>query len=206
MGKVKVETMNAGRNNHEWDAVNISSLNNLYILIKNRAKFEETYLAKQFKTNPLITQGVPRFVENIICSYVDIDMYIKKTNLTKMQKFILKYIMLGFSYKDISELIYKEFNMLYHPRYIKMFFISICKRIFIRIKYEYEIWTETSSNKKIKDTSRYEKCCSCKEYHNLKDLYIINRFNDIKYYYCKNCKTFTDWKRYMKKKHKITEI
>ncbi len=207
MGKIKKETISEGRNNHEWDAVNLSSMNNIYILIKNRARFEETYLSKQFTSNnPTISQGIPKFIENIVCIYADIDMYIKKINLTPMQKCILKAIMLGYNYDDVSDLIESKFNKTYNSRFIKMFFISVCKKIYIRIKYDYEIWTELSEYKKIKQTSKFEKCCSCKEYHNLKNLYIINRFNNKIYYYCKNCKTFTDWKRHMKKKHKITEL
>lgn len=207
MGRVKKETVSSGRNNHEWDAVNLCNVNNIYILIKNRAKFEECYLSKIFSDgNPLITQGVPRFVENIICIYVDIDRYIKKTNLTNIQEFILKYIMLGYNYRDISELIEQKFKLIYTPRFIKSFFICICKRISITIKFDYEIWTELAGYKKIKTTSKFGQCCSCKEYHDFANLYLINRFNDKKYYYCKNCKTFTDWKRYMKKKHKINKV
>ena len=207
MGKIKKESVNNGRNNHEWDAVNLSNVNNLYILIKNRSVFESSYLSKQFSNiNPLATQGVPMFVENIVCIYVDIDRYIKKTNLTEMQKFILKYIMLGYNYEDLSNFIEKKFELEYSPRLIKNFFLCICKKIFIQINYDYEVWTELAEYKKINSHSRFEQCCSCKEYHNLKDLYLVNRFNDKKYYYCRNCKTFTDWKRYMKKKHKINKV
>lgn len=207
MGKVKKETVNNGRNNHEWDAVNLSSINNLYILIKNRAIFESTYLSKQFvDTNPLVSQGVPRFVENIVCVYADIDSYIKKTNLTEMQLFILKYIQLGYNYQDISLFIQRKFNNHYSPRFVKNFFLCICKRIYIQINYDYEIWTELAEYKKITPTSKFEVCCSCKESHNMKDLYLINRLKDKKYYYCRNCKSFTDWKRYMRKKHKINKV
>lgn len=207
MGRIKKETTNDGRNNHEWDAVNLSNINNLYILIKNRSVFETTYLSRQFSnSNPLVTQGVPEFVENIVCVYIDIDRYIKKTNLTEMQLFILKYIMLGYNYHDISIFIYRKFNNEYSPRFIKNFFLCICKRIFIQIEYDYEVWTEIAEYRKINSTSKFEECCSCKEYHDLKNLYMINRLNDKKYYYCKNCKSFTDWKRYMKKKHKIIKV
>lgn len=206
MGRVKKETTNDGRNNHEWDAVNLSSVNNIYILIKNRSVFETTYLSKQFYDNPLVTQGVPEFVENIVCIYVDIDRYIKKSNLTEMQLFILKYIMLGYSYKDITSFVNRKFECEYTARFIKNFFLCICKRIFIQIEYNYEVWTEISEYKKIKPTSIFKQCCSCKEYHDIKNLYLINRLNDKKYYYCKNCKSFTDWKTYMRKKHKISKV
>lgn len=206
MGKIKLETVNNGRNNHEWDSVNLNSLNNLYLLIKNRSRFEETYLSKQFNVSPVSTNGVPRFVENIICIYVDIDLYIKKTSLTKLQKVILKYIMLGYNYTDIAELINNNFELNYDNKLIKCFFISICKRIFFRIQNDYEVWLEVSENKKIKNTSMFKKCCSCKEFYNLKDLKIMSRFNDRLYYYCRDCKSFADAKRHYKIKYKITEV
>lgn len=207
MGRVKKETTNDGRNNHEWDAVNLSNINNLYILIKNRSQFEESYLSKQFsERNPLLTQGIPKFVENIICIYADIDRYIKITELTEMQEFILKYIMLGYGYRDISEFIKSKYENEYTPSDVKEFFVSICRRIFLKIKNDYEIWLEISEHKKISPTSKFEVCCMCKEYHDFKNLIIVNTFNNKKYYLCKLCKSFTNWKGNMKKKYKTNKV
>ena len=118
--------------------------------------------------------------------------------------FLLLFNLMMRSEKSLAILHLNNFKI--RLRFIKNFFLCICKRIFIQIEYNYEVWTEISEYKKIKPTSIFKQCCSCKEYHDIKNLYLINRLNNKKYYYCKNCKSFTDWKTYMRKKHKISKV
>jgi hypothetical protein len=205
MGKIKFETTSHGRNNHEWDAVNLNNVKSIYILIKNRSKFEETFISRQYQ-NSILSNGIPDFIENITCLYIDIDRYIQKTIFSNIQKLILRYIMLGYSFGDIANILNKRFNYQFDGKVIKIFYYGICRRIFSTINYEYVIWLEASEKIKIKSTSRYGQCSSCKKFYNLKSVCIIRKFNDKRYFYCKNCKSYADWKSELKKNYGIAEV
>ena len=78
-------------------------------LIRNRIKIDNTYAMKLYETNnPIISNGVPPFDEDIICVYIDLDRIIEKCGLSEAQMLVVKELMKGYSPADIGENCFTE--------------------------------------------------------------------------------------------------
>jgi hypothetical protein len=139
MGAVKLETKSQGRGNHQWDFVSLNSLEVIDVLIRFRSRFDETYLAKQlYQSSPMVTNGIPDFVEIVTCMYVDLDNYIKNAKLYRIERYIVKKLMLGYSIQDITQMLNIWVMKKYTERNITNVFKNTCKKILHEYKYNYD--------------------------------------------------------------------
>jgi len=146
LGAVKIQI----KKDHEWNNVSLNNIDVVKFLVKFRWKFDDNYICKNFYTDEVTkSNGIPDFHEEITCLYADLDMYIKKANLYKIQRIILKYIMLGVDFKELSILLEKKLNKTYPVYDLKMLFNSACYKILYEYNYDYQFWLESSSKIKI---------------------------------------------------------
>lgn len=164
MGGVKLETRSQGRGYHQWDNVSLNTINVIDVLVRFRTKFDEAYLSKELYTNDVNrTNGIPTFIEVITCLYADLDIYIKKANLYKIEKFIIKCLMLGYNFTDIPELVQKHLDYIYDRSAIKKIYWNSVKKILLEYKYDYQYWTESSEKTRIDKNKNYKYCSMCKK-------------------------------------------
>lgn len=77
MGSVHRETLGQGRGHHDFDYMPLSDPNVVLKLVENRIKVDKAYAAKMFpEESPLASNGAMVFVENIINTYIDLDVVI----------------------------------------------------------------------------------------------------------------------------------
>lgn len=56
-----------------------------------------------FDTNPVVSNGTPEVVEDIVCIYIDLDSLIASCGLTPGEERIVKNLMMGYAMSDIAE-------------------------------------------------------------------------------------------------------
>jgi len=188
LGAVKIQI----KKDHEWNNVSLNNIDVVKFLVKFRWKFDDNYICKNFYTDEVTkSNGIPDFHEEITCLYADLDMYIKKANLYKIQRIILKYIMLGVDFKELSILLEKKLNKTYPVYDLKMLFNSACYKILYEYNYDYQFWLESSSKIKINNNIKYKICSRCKKSlpENVKYFRKRNLKNHNFEYVCRKCNT-----------------
>lgn len=103
MGGVHKETLGQGRGHHDFDYLPFSEPNVVLRLIQNRMKLDASYGAKMYPGSILDANGGIVFVENIVNTFLALDMTIEEAKLTKAQLSTVKLTMLGWTVGDISE-------------------------------------------------------------------------------------------------------
>lgn len=103
MGSVHKETLGQGRGHHDFDYLPMSEPAVVLKLMQNRMKLDPSYGAKMYPSGVLSSEGGIIFIENIVNTFLDLDMMIEKAGMTKAQMAVTKLTMLGWSISDISE-------------------------------------------------------------------------------------------------------
>lgn len=103
MGHVKLETTSQGRGCHEWSYLPLSDRRVVAELIKNRSRLDSAYTLKMYCGDGLHVSGAHIFKEPIICTYIDLDELIKRTKLSKSERFVIVHLMNGWSMQDIAD-------------------------------------------------------------------------------------------------------
>lgn len=192
MGSVKMETRSQGKNAHEWDNVTLNSVDAIDILIRFRHKFDEAYLSKCLYTTDIFSSnGVPDFTEIISCLYIDLDRYIKKAQLHVIEKAMINYLMLGYSFDDFVNALNRDFKKNYKSGDLKRFFRRSCNKILYEYNYDYTKWLHLSENVKIDKNDKYKKCSKCNKYKllNLENFAKRSDSRDKHDYRCRKCKS-----------------
>lgn len=101
-------------------------------LVRNRIKLDSAFAMKLYETNdPVISNGVPPFDEDIICVYIDLDRAIAESGLSKAQETVIAELMKGYGISDIAEFCFTE---KVDPRTAFIHFArgvdKICKHVF----------------------------------------------------------------------------
>ena len=77
-------------------------------LICNRWRIDSSYQMKIYETsNPTVSNGVPPFNEDIICTYIDLDRAIENCGLTDIQRLVIEQTMRGYDPTDIGNHCFK---------------------------------------------------------------------------------------------------
>lgn len=162
MGSVKLETVSQGRGYHQWDNVSLNNIDVIDVLIRFRTKFDESYLSKELYSHDIFkTNGIPNFVDIISCLYADLEIYIKKANLYKIENFIIKALMLGYTFTDVPELVEKHLELIYERSDIKKIYWNSVKKILFQYNYDYQYWLESTEKVKISSHKKYKSCSMC---------------------------------------------
>lgn len=103
MGSVHKETLGQGRGHHEFDYLPMSEPSVVLRLMQNRMKLDPSYGAKMYPSNGISAEGGIIFIENIVNTFLDLDLLIEAAGLTKAQKAVTKLTMLGWTVADIAE-------------------------------------------------------------------------------------------------------
>lgn len=103
MGSVHKETLGQGRGHHEFDYLPMSEPAVVLKLMQNRMKLDPSYGAKMYPSGMISANGGIIFVENIVNTFLDLDMMIEAASMTKAQRAVTKLTMLGWTINDIAE-------------------------------------------------------------------------------------------------------
>lgn len=104
MGGVHRELVGEGRGCHEYDYIPFSDPTVVTKLIMHRSKLDQNYYPLMREANSIYeTDGVPVFSELIVCTYMDLDRLIEQAALSKGQRRIVDYLMLGYCGSDIAD-------------------------------------------------------------------------------------------------------
>lgn len=103
MGGVHKETLGQGRGHHDFDYLPLSEPSVVLKLLQNRMKLDPSYGAKMYPSGVLSAEGGIVFVENIVNTFLDLDMMIDQAEMTGAQRAVARLTMLGWSISDIAE-------------------------------------------------------------------------------------------------------
>lgn len=103
MGGVHKETLGQGRGHHNFDYLPFSEPSVVLKLIKNRMRLDPSYGAKMYPSGVLAAEGGIIFIENIVNTFLDLDMIIEKAGLSRAQRAVTKLTMLGWTVGDIAQ-------------------------------------------------------------------------------------------------------
>lgn len=157
LGSVHEETYAQGKGIHEFDNLNLTDETVLKNLILNRRKLD-LYHDLDINGNTSISDDCSIFYENILIMYMDLDDLIKKTRLTKLQRWLVNNLMYGHSFEDIVELNKeKEINI------INLY--SIFNKAVYNLKCQAEEnWKFGLMWDKVKTKTKWKQCSKCKEF------------------------------------------
>jgi len=170
--------------NYEWHYTTLSDEKSIKALLKYRNKYDLLYTLDK-NTYSLYNSYVylNNMSEEIMCLYIYLDTLIKDINLNNKQNTILKFYMMGYTEKDLS-----QYFKVTQP-VIQRFIISVCKRILSKA---YNNWLPEFIywNKK-RVLTEYKKCVKCEKYfQNIEKCF--GKKNDNKDRLenrCKNCES-----------------
>lgn len=103
MGGVHKETLGQGRGHHEFDYLPFSEPSVVLKLIQNRMRLDPSYGAKMYPSGVLSAEGGIIFIENIVNTFLDLDLIIEQAYMTPAQRAVTKLTMLGWTVGDIAE-------------------------------------------------------------------------------------------------------
>jgi len=72
-------------------------------LIKERSRIDKYYTEEEASCNPMITNGTPVVVEDVLCIYIDLDSLIETCGLSPTEGKIVQDLMYGYTISDIAE-------------------------------------------------------------------------------------------------------
>jgi len=182
MGSVHMETYAQGRGNHEFDYLKLTDESVLKNLILNRRKLDLYYdLDVDNARNIYSASECTIFYENILILYMDLDNLIKKTRLTKLQRWLVGELMYGYDFNDIIEDKGLDINNIY---------LSFEKAIY-RLRYQAEEnWKFNLMWDKVKTNINWKRCSKCEEFKPATKEYFSpdeSKIDGLKYI-CRNCR------------------
>lgn len=68
-----------------------------------RSEYDASYLASLYQENVVSTEGVFPLDENVICTYIDLDVLIDSAGLSDTESKIVDFLMQGYSLGDIAD-------------------------------------------------------------------------------------------------------
>ena len=153
MGAVAVDIY---KNDYPWHHVNLSSEDSIKALIKYRSQFDLLH-------NREINQGLMEshcdlsgYSEEIMCLYIWLDDVISKCVFNNTQKKVLKLNMIGYTQRDIAEVLNKSQSTIHG------IINSIAKRIKHKVDETYKHGYVYLNKKKVECS--YKQCSKCEEY------------------------------------------
>lgn len=167
-----METYAQGRGNHEFDNLKLIDESVLKNLILNRRKLDLYYdLDEGNARNIYSASECTIFYENILILYMDLDNIIKKTRLTKLQRWLVEELMYGYSFCDIVELNEdKNYS-------VENLHITFEKAIFNLKSQAEEDWKFGLMWDRIKTKTNWKKCSKCEEFKPAtKEYFSLNEF------------------------------
>ncbi len=72
-------------------------------LIKERSKIDKYYTDEEESFNPMVSNGTPVVVEEVMCIYIDLESLIESCGLSPTEKKIVGDLMYGYTISDIAE-------------------------------------------------------------------------------------------------------
>lgn len=79
-------------------------------LISGRSRLDPSFYPELMPVGPTETSGIPRFDDEVICTYADLDRLIAECGLSKSEMYTVQKLMRGYSVTDIAEM-----NNIKHP-------------------------------------------------------------------------------------------
>lgn len=174
MGSVKI-ALNCDEIN--WKQVNLSNIENIYGLIKNRCVYKDNII---YKNN-----GASMLKENnyeLLTLYIWLDDMIRKCEFNNTQKrYLRKMYLEGWIEEDIVEEYKRDID------FVKRTIRSICKKIFKQVNLSYKLdylyWDKVRVNK-------WKRCSKCsKDYPATEQFFDKNKDGQFGLLsICKNCR------------------
>ena len=72
-------------------------------LIKERSRIDKYSTEETASCNPMVSNGTPVVVEDILCIYIDLESLINACGLSPTEKRIVRDLMYGYSISDIAD-------------------------------------------------------------------------------------------------------
>lgn len=72
-------------------------------LIRERSRIDRYYSEEEASFNPMVSNGTPVVVEDILCIYIDLESLIEACGLSPTESKIVQDLMYGYSISDIAE-------------------------------------------------------------------------------------------------------
>ena len=153
-------------------------------MIEFRAQLDKSYVARNLGNTFVDSDLIGTFEESVICTYVDLDQLIETTKLTINERLILRYLMFGYKYCDLQDVIGYPANR------IKTMAKRMYRDLYDEYKYQKEEFLHINGFVKIKDEERFKQCGICGKWLKIcnKNFTPNEDGKDGYYSICKKCK------------------
>lgn len=74
-------------------------------LILKRTEYDRSFLPELYQDNVLSTEGVFPLEDDVLCTYIDLDVLIEACGLSQMEQKIVDWLMQGYGLTDIAEVL-----------------------------------------------------------------------------------------------------
>lgn len=89
----------------QWSYLSLSELSVVIKLIRTRSLVDTFYVAQRYANpmSPLSSDGLVDFAEDILTTYIDLDVLISECGLTEKEKFLVTRLMDGYTVRDFTD-------------------------------------------------------------------------------------------------------
>ena len=183
MAAVKQETASQNRAIHFLESYNYSDIWCIETMIKSRLELDGVFKAKLFDSdNPFKAGDIIDFKELTLVMYLDLENLLNQITMTEDEALVVEKLMLGYSFKDISEVYFAK----------KKYDIKrILRKVSVKIKKANDINRLEWYKKRGFIVSR-KTCLKCEEEKSVTEFTRKEDSSDGYHPYCKKCRRKLD--------------